>query len=130
MSLAATKIVWPDEWKEIAVNDNVSIDAFGVAGEDDSSKTMFRLSIDGTQFRIEEPIDPDFRKNSKFNAFKFDKAGVNVEMGLNLFQDRVVWVNGPFSGSVHALTVFWEEGGLKQKMEETGNIKVIGDKGY
>ena len=130
MSLAATKIVWPDEWKEIAVNDDVSIDAFGDTGDNDGSKTMFRLSIDGAQFRIEEPIDPDFRKNTKFYAFKFEKAGVNVEIGLDLFQDRIVWVNGPFPGSVHDLTMFRKEGGLKQKMEETGSIKAVGDKGY
>ena len=83
MSLAATKIVWPDEWKTISVNDDVSTNGFG--DDDDGSETMFRLSIDGTQFRIEEPIDPDFRKNTKFYALKFDKAGVNVEVGLDLF---------------------------------------------
>ena len=53
-----------------------------------------------------------------------------MKVGLDLFQDRIVWINGPFPASVHDLTIFRKEGGLKEKMEDTGNIKAVGDKGY
>ena len=39
-------------------------------------------------------------------------------------------MNSPFPESVHDLTMFRAEGGLKEKMGETGNIRAVGDKGY
>lgn len=90
---------------------------------------VFRISIDGTQFWIEEPIDPDFRKNTKFFSFKFKHAGVNVEIALDLFQDRAVWINGPFVGSMHDITIF-RKGGLREKLKACKTIKAIADKGY
>jgi len=86
----------------------------------------FIASVDGVHCRIEEPLDPEFRKNPKYYSHKFHQAALAMEVALDLFEDQVIWVNGPFPASTHDLTIFRE--GLKNKIPV--GKKVIGDKGY
>ena len=123
-ALAATKIVWPQEWG------NVGALLAGDAASAGDIDTTFKLSIDGTQSRSQERKNPEFRKNKEDYSFKFGQAGINTEIGLDLHQDRVVWISDPYPASTHDLTIFRKPNGLKEKMEATGNIKAIGDKGH
>ena len=47
-------------------------------------KETFFLSVDGVHFRINEPMDPDFRKNPKYYSHKFNQAGYTVEVSDSL----------------------------------------------
>ena len=50
------------------------------------------------------------------------------EIGVSLFESRIVWISGPIQGAEHDLTIFQKDGGLKSKLSNT--CKAIGDKGY
>jgi len=52
--------------------------------------TRFIVSIDGTHCHVNEPRDPDCRRNKKNYSHKFHKAGVNYEIGVSIFESRVI----------------------------------------
>jgi DDE superfamily endonuclease len=106
-ALKTQKISWPD--------DNFGTD-------------IWAISVDGTHCWIEEPIHHEWSQDSEYYSHKYNKAGINYEIGISLAESRVVWLNGPFKAGVNDIKVFTRHG-LKQKLEET-NKKAIGDKGY
>jgi len=88
---------------------------------------VFIISVDGVHCQMNEPIHPTKSKNPKFYSHKFNQAGVNYELGISVFYNRLVWMNGPFRAAKHDITVFRTKG-LKDMIPD-GKI-VIGDNGY
>lgn len=81
------------------------------------------ISVDGTDFRIEEPTP----FSSKWFSFKFKSVGLRYEVGLILETGDIAWVNGPFpAGSCIDLTIF--RSSLKGSLDR--DERVIADKGY
>lgn len=105
-ALKSQKIVWPNSF---------STDEWG-------------LTVDGTHCWIREPGHPEFSYNPKTYSHKFAKAGLDYELGISLFENQLIWMNGPFEAGNNDMSVFLERG-LKAKLEES-NIKAIGDSGY
>ena len=111
-ALKLDKIVWPQHW-----NPSNS------ASEPESA---FTVTVDGVHFRIQEPTHGRHSKNPAFYSHKFKQAGLAYEIALSIFDNRCVWVNGPFAAGKNNLSVF--RAGLKAKM---GNGKLgIADKGH
>jgi hypothetical protein len=112
-------IYWPDQW----INpDNPN-----------SGQTIFIITVDGTHCRIQEPTLASFVDNQKFYSHKFHSAGLNYEVALSIFEQRCVWIAGPYPAGTNDITVFRH--GLKQKMLEAREASGIdhrgcGDKGY
>jgi DDE superfamily endonuclease len=77
--------------------------------------------------RVGEPKHPTQSKNPKYFSHKFNQAAVGYELGLSVFDNRLVWMNGPFPAADHDIKVFREKG-LKE-MIPVGK-KIIGDNGY
>lgn len=104
-ALRHKKIVWPsdDEWK-----------------------TIFIVSVDGTHCRINEPRDPDVRKNPKHYSHKDHHAGLNYEIAIHIFESRVVHAKVGSRASSHDITEFRKE--LKEKIPP--GKRVIADKAY
>lgn len=50
--------------------------------------TKFVYSVDGTMFRMNEPVDPNFRKNSEWFSHKHKCAGWNVQVVLHLWKQQ------------------------------------------
>lgn len=50
------------------------------------------------------------------------------EIGLSIFESKVVWTNGPFPAGQSDLAVFRKIGGLKSIMPD--GMHLIGDNGY
>ncbi|KAL3914673.1 MAG: hypothetical protein SGARI_000002 [Bacillariaceae sp.] len=113
-ALVKEKIRWPEEWK----------------GEDDIPPGFIvptlLLTVDGVHFRINEPTHPDYNKNTKFYSHKFKTSALNYEIGIHLFESRVVHFRGPYRAALHDITIFREE--LVDKIPD-GHF-CIGDKGY
>jgi len=109
-ALKEKKVAWPDEWSNLS----------------DTAET-FVLSVDGVHFKCFEPKHPKYPKNKKMYSHKFNQAGIGYEIALSIFTNNVVWVNGPFPGSVHDKTIF-NEHGLRQKMP--AHSRGIADGGY
>lgn len=84
-ALKTLKIVWP---------------------QDNEWDTVFIVSVDGSHFQINEPRDPNVRRNRKNYSHKGNGAGVNYEIAIALFKQRIVWINGPMEASIHDSTAF------------------------
>lgn len=107
------QITWPENWlPENANNQHVP---------------KFLLTVDGVHCRIDEPTDPNVGKNPEFYSHKFKQAALNYELGISVYDNKLVWMNGPFPASKHDITIF-RAGGLKEKIPD-GKL-VIGDNGY
>lgn len=81
----------------------------------------FYLSVDGTDFRIEEPTKFD----RTWFSHKYKKAAVKYEVALDM-DGHIVWINGPFRGSENDLAIFRR--GLLHHIP-AGKL-VIADRGY
>jgi len=107
---ALDQIVWPEHWATGSLN-----------------IPAFLLSVDGIHCRIEEPMHPTKSKDKSYYSHKFNQAGLAYELGIAAYENRLVWVNGPFRASRHDVTIL-RRCGLKDKIPE--GHKVIGDNGY
>lgn len=110
-ALKAVKIVWPRHWNPRAT--------------DGEEETTFIITVDGIHCRIQEPMHGRYSKNPKFYSHKFKQAGLAYEVAVSIFEDRCVWINGPFPAGKNDLSIF--RAGLKDRM--AGKLGV-GDKGY
>ena len=102
-ALLEEKIVWPAHWDKINV-----------------------ASVDGTCTLMNEPRMPDIRKDPRNYCKKFNMAGRNHEIALDLWSSRCIHAKMSDRGSVHDLTAFWQE--LLGKMP--AGKRIIADKGY
>lgn len=78
--------------------------------------------MDGTDFRIQEPIP----FNKKWFSFKHRGAGLRYEVGIALESGEIVWVHGPFPASKSDLHIFRR--GMKDALAP--DERVVADKGY
>ena len=89
----------------------------------DDNDSICKITLDGTDCRIEEPI----RFDRKWYSHKFHGPGVRYEIGLNIQNGWIVWVNGPYPcGSYPDLKIARDYVFL---MLEPGE-KILGDGGY
>jgi len=112
-ALKTEKIIWPDRWSQ------------PMEPHDDASEIII-ISVDGVHCRINEPVHPEYPKNHKMYSHKFKTAGLNYEVALSLWENKVVWINGPFQASDNDLIIFRR--GLKNKIPD-GRFG-IADGGY
>ena len=88
---------------------------------------MFIVGIDGTDCKTWERQHEVFPMDRKQMSHKFNHAALKHEIGVAMRENKIVWVNGPFPGGRHDLTIFREDG-LKDRMPE-GKIAVV-DRGH
>ena len=110
------QIVWPTRW---------------IPGHADfpnaENVPVFLLTVDGVHCRVYEPQHPTKSKDPSFYSHKFKQSGLNYELGISVFDNALVWMNGPFKASRHDITIF-RRGGLQDLVPE-GN-RIIGDHDY
>jgi hypothetical protein len=107
------QIVWLENWEHgNADGDNVPI---------------FLVSVHAVHCRIQEPTHPYLSKNPDFYSHKFKQAGLNYELAVLIYDNKLVWLNGPFPASRHDISIF-RTAGLKEKIPD-GKL-VVGDNGY
>ena len=58
-----------------------------------SNGSICRITVDGTDFRIQEPIPFDPR----WFSHKFKSAALRYEVGICIQTGEIVWINGPFA---------------------------------
>jgi hypothetical protein len=84
-----------------------------------------RISVDGTDFRIQEPRQPKFDK--KWYSHKFKGPGVRYEVGIAIHTCHIVWISGPYEcGSWPDIKIAYD--GLIQNLDE--GEKFVADNGY
>ena len=94
---------------------------------EDNSNEIFICSVDGTHCLIEEPRDKAKSKDPAFYSHKFHKAALNYELGVSVFKNQLVWINGPFPAAINDITIY-RQYGLKDKIPP--GKKLIADNGY
>jgi DDE superfamily endonuclease len=83
-------------------------------------------TCDGTHARINEPRDPDMRRNPKNYSYKHNFAGLNYQIVLATWTNRVLYANAGDPSSVHDMTAIRAE---FVDMVPKG-CRVIADSGY
>ena len=77
------KIVWPTRWTPghiDFVNEDIPV---------------FLLTVDGVHCQIHEPMHPTKSKDSSYYSHKFRRAALNYELGVSVYDNALVWLNGP-----------------------------------
>ena len=81
------------------------------------------LSVDGVHFPI---LEPRRTPSARWYSHKFNGPGLSYELALSIYEDKLVWINGPFKASTSDIFIFRQ--GLETIIPE-GKL-VIGDSGY
>lgn len=71
-------------------------------------------------------MHPTLSKNPKFYSHKSNGPGVNYELAVSVWENKLVWMNGPFVASKNDQGVF--NSALRQKMHPS-KLAIV-DKGY
>ena len=115
-------------WFFVTRIQNLKVEKIKWPSDEECEGNTWIMSVDGTHCWIEEPIHPEFSQDRKFYSHKYNKAGLNYELGILLWESRLVWMQGPTragSNDVHNFV----NGGLEGRLLLMGK-KAIGDGGY
>jgi len=113
-SLKPMKIQWPIGW---GVDEN----------DPNAPQPTFIATVDGVHCPINEPSHGEWSKNPEHCSHKFGSSGLDYEIAINIFQNKVVWINGPFKAGKHTdIKVF--RSGLKGMIPK-GKL-LVADLGY
>jgi hypothetical protein len=94
---------------------------------DNPDMEIFAISLDGTDFRMNEQKHSLLPRDPQACSQKFNHGAVKYEIALSLHRAKCVHVAGPFKGGTHGMEVF-RGGGLMEKIQE-GKL-MLADRGY
>jgi DDE superfamily endonuclease len=94
---------------------------------DHPASAMFAVTVDGTDMKWKERRHPTLPVDRSYYSFKPNACALKYELAISLYSSKLVWMNGPFRGGEHDLTIF--RGGLKDRLQASGKI-AIADSGY
>ncbi|GKY90941.1 hypothetical protein MPSEU_000066900 [Mayamaea pseudoterrestris] len=106
-ALKESKILWPE-----MTND---------------ASPIFIMTVDGIHCSINEPKHATRSKNPAFYSHKSNGPALDYELGISVFTNQLVWMNGPFPAGQPDIKIFREQG-LKDMIPQ--GKRVIGDNGY
>lgn len=89
------------------------------------SDKILALTVDGVHFRTRE-----VRKepSSSWYSHKHKGPGLTYEVGISIWDNKLVWVNGPFRAGKNDIGMFCSDDGLESKIPD--NKFVLGDSAY
>ena len=84
------------------------------------------LTVDGTDYRIQEPWPFEKEYNKKWYSHKFKAAAVWYEIGIAIKMGHICWYHGPFPAGIPDISIF------RMKLKHCLGCceKVIADMGY
>lgn len=89
----------------------------------DNREETFLISVDGVQFRINEPRTTP---SARWCSYKFKSAGLAYEIAIAIHDSKVVWINGPYQAADGDREIYVSK--LKKKMPQ--GKKAVVDRGY
>ncbi|CAJ1934594.1 unnamed protein product [Cylindrotheca closterium] len=100
-----------------------------IVWEENSQKgKRWVMSVDGIHCWINEPSRPKWSQGPRYYSHKYNKAGLDYELGISLVDNRLLWIRGPFPAETNDITVLREEGLLAELKQQKQSA--ICDKGY
>lgn len=94
---------------------------------DDPEGSVFVLTVDGTDCRMDEPSHPTLPRDTKQCSHKHHHAASRYEIGLNVFKSQICWLSGPHRGGLPDKEII-KVSGLLHRVP-VGKL-VIADGGY
>ena len=90
-----------------------------------SSDKILVLTVDGVHFRTRE-----VRKepSSSWYSHKHKGPGVTYELGISIWESKLVWINGPFMAGKNDIGMFKSDGGLEERIP--ASKRALGDSAY
>ena len=70
------------------------------------STPVFIFSVDGTHCRINEPMHDRYSQDARYFSHKTHSAGLSYELGVSLYSNQLVWMNGPFPAGRSDMQIF------------------------
>ena len=64
------------------------------------------MTVDGTHNLFKEPTHPTFSQDSSYFSHKKKHAGLDYELGIDLFHSKLIWMNGPFPAGQNDKKIF------------------------
>ena len=92
----------------------------------DGWHTSFVMSVDGVHCRFHEKKHRKKSKNPKYYSHKFNGPALGYELALDIFENKLVWLNGPFPAGKGDYAVFKKH--LRKKIP--AGKKAVTDHGY
>lgn len=90
-----------------------------------SSDKILVLTVDGVHFRTREVRkDP----SSSWYSHKHKGPGVTYELGISIWENKLVWINGPFKAGKNDIGMFKSDGGLEANLP--AGKRALGDSAY
>ncbi|CAJ1956085.1 unnamed protein product [Cylindrotheca closterium] len=86
------------------------------------------MTVDGIHCWINEPSHKEWSQDPKYYSHKYNKAGLDYELGISLVDNRLLWMRGPFPAGTNDITIFREKGLLDELKKRKQSA--IGDRGY
>jgi DDE superfamily endonuclease len=94
--------------------------------EQNDDGVIFIGSIDGTHCPINEPRHEDLAMHRRYFSHKIHSAAVNYEIVISIYENKVIWVNGPFPAGVNDSRAFRHD-----LLDQIPHGKwLVGDTGY
>ena len=72
-------------------------------------RTNFAISVDGVHCRFHELEDEERAKNPTNYSHKFSGPGLAYELALSIYENKLVWMRGPFKPSKSDLAIYQNE---------------------
>lgn len=93
-----------------------------------NASDVWIMTVDGAHCKVNEPGHPEFSMDDKYFSHKHKNSGMSYELGIHLFESKLIWMNGPFPAGRNDNGNF-SKGGLKEKLIAIQK-KALGDKGH
>jgi len=94
--------------------------------EDDEWDTHFIISVDGVHCRFHEVKHPTLSKDPAMFSHKYNGPGLAYELALHVYENRLVWMNGPKKPKNDDYGIY--KSALRKKIPP--GKKAITDRGY
>ena len=97
--------------------------------EEEIGDDIWTRYVDGAIFMTCERFHPEFYRDTKRYDQKSNGCGITYDIGDHIFQDRLIWTNGPFKAGSNNEKGNFAKHGLRDKIKEIGK-RALGDKIY
>jgi len=96
---------------------------------EDFGDDVWIMTVDGTHSLFHEIAHHEFSQNRTYFSHKKKHAGLCYELGIHLYESKLIWMSGSFPAGPNDKANFIREFGLRDKLAAIGK-KALGDKGY
>ena len=86
------------------------------------------MTVDGTHCAIPELNHTMWSQDIEYYSHKYNRAGINYQLGISIAENKLIWVNSPFKAGKNDVSIFTKNG-LKNRLLNLKK-KAIGDDGY